>query len=314
MKTTIENRQIKDGQRDVERSFRQNGPFYHVSSKPLETSIIFGDEEEKKTALTLLAITCAELDAEVLAYALMSNHFHLLLRNRDPLLFYNSFVGKLESFLVRHGHPGIKLPFDPTVVKVESLRQFRNVVAYIIRNEYVVNPKVNPLSSIWCSGYLYFNSFIDAFHYLYKSPDKLSIDARRILTKTRNLALPANVKIWNNSVAPSSFVNFKLVEHLYGNTWCFFRHVFKDVEAQIETAIALGETPLTPDEEMIRTVYSICMQNWGMAVSELSSSQKMELMKIMKYDYKCSNAQISRIAGIKPSEVDRFFPMSAKAK
>ncbi len=40
-----------------EQLFRKEGPFYHLSTKPLENGIIFECEEERKVAMNLMAIT-----------------------------------------------------------------------------------------------------------------------------------------------------------------------------------------------------------------------------------------------------------------
>ena len=39
-----------------EQLFRKYGPFYHLSTKPLENGVIFECEEERKVAINLIAI------------------------------------------------------------------------------------------------------------------------------------------------------------------------------------------------------------------------------------------------------------------
>ena len=299
---------------EIERLFASNGPFYHVCSKPLEDALLFYGDEDKKAALAYLAITCDELNARLLAYALMSNHFHLLLNCPDPELYFEYLVEKLEKYLSRHGHPGIKLPSEPTIVKINTLKQLRDAIAYIIRNEYVVNPNTNPLSCLWCSGFLYYNPVYEmlAAHLKTVRAKDISLTAHRRITKSRDLRLPDSAIVYDDTVMPTSFVDVRFAESMFESARQFTVSVFKNVEAQVETALSLGETPVIPDEEMSGIVYSYCKRTWDRTPKELSRLQQTELMKQLKNTYRSSNAQISRLTGIPQKEVNAFYPLGAK--
>ncbi|MBO7071565.1 MAG: hypothetical protein J6W09_09780 [Bacteroidales bacterium] len=301
---------------EMESLFSSNGPFYHVCSKALENALLFYGVEDKKAALAYLAITGGELNARLLAYSLMSNHFHLLLNCPNPQLYYSMFVEKLESYLSRHGHPGIKLPKEPTVVPIKTLKQFRETLAYIIRNEYVVNPNVSPVNNLWCSGYLYFNELLLSLTAEMKkvSAKELGPGQQRRITKSRDMKLPSSAVIWKDFVLPSSFVDFKLAESLFQDARQFTVSVFKNVEAQVETALSVGETPITPDEELSGIVFSYCKRTWNKKPLELTRPEVIELMRHLKLTYYSSNAQVARLTGMPIKDVDTFFPLSAKLK
>ena len=59
---------------EIERLFRESGPFFHVHTEPLETGVIFMNDEERAVALVYVAIAAMLAGVEILAYALMSNH------------------------------------------------------------------------------------------------------------------------------------------------------------------------------------------------------------------------------------------------
>lgn len=301
---------------EMEKLFSCNGPYYHVCSKPLENALLFYGVEDKKTALAYLAITGGELNARLFAYSLMSNHFHLLLNCEDPKLYYSMFVDKLETYLSRHGHPGIKLPREPTIVPIKTLKQFRDTLSYIIRNEYVVNKSVNPLSSLWCSGYLYFNESLFSLSADIKKvrTKDLSTIAHRRITMSREMKLPQTAVVWKDIVLPSSFVDYKFAESLFENTRQFLFCVFKNVEAQVETALSVGETPITPDEELSGIVFSYCKRTWNKKPADLARAELIELMRHLKLTYYSSNAQVARLTGMPIKDVDTFFPLSAKLK
>ena len=63
-----------------EQLFREYGPFYHLSTKPLEDGLIFECEEERKVAINMMAILAKETHVDILAFAIMSNHFHFIIQ------------------------------------------------------------------------------------------------------------------------------------------------------------------------------------------------------------------------------------------
>ena len=57
----------------------ENG-HYHVTSRSWDRSPLFRDDEHRLEFLDRLAINVARFDWRCLAYCLMDNHFHLLVR------------------------------------------------------------------------------------------------------------------------------------------------------------------------------------------------------------------------------------------
>ena len=134
------------------------------------------------------------------------------------------------------------------------------------------------------------------------------------LLNTKDIDQPfGQLKVLFDYPAPSSFVDYKLVEQLFKNARQFTNKVFKNVEAQIETAKMLGEIPIVPDEEMSALMWKYCKDKWDApGLNKLNSAQRVDLAKYMKYTYHSSNSQISRITSLPISSVNSLFPLSAK--
>lgn len=298
-----------------ERLFKEKGPFFHVCSKPVD-NILFGIDQDRKAALIFLALSAEESSMTILAYAIMSNHFHVILAGNTPERFYVLFKERVNQYLARHGHGGCSLPDEPTTVPVTSLNQLMDEIAYVIRNQYVVDRSVNPLSHLWSSGYLYFNPMLEmlASEVRYKPAAEMSERKIMQLTFSKNTTVPlGRILVFNGIPAPSSFVDYKLVERLFTDARLFTTKVFKNVEGQIETARLLGETPVFTDEEMSRLMWKYCKEEFGVnSIKQLTMAQKVELAKHMKYSYHSSNGQIARITLLFRREVDSLFPLSSK--
>lgn len=54
--------------------------FYHVMNRGAGRRVIFQNDEQRKSFVALLELVSVEYQAEIHAYCLMDNHFHILLR------------------------------------------------------------------------------------------------------------------------------------------------------------------------------------------------------------------------------------------
>ena len=300
-----------------EQKFRESGPFYHLSTKPLENGLVFECEEERKIALNLTAITAKEFQIDILAFALMSNHFHFIIRGElvDGLAFFNRLKKRLSNFFSRRGRPGVLeiVNVDPDTPAISSLTQLRNEIAYVIRNPYVARVDVNPFTYPWCSGYLYFNPLLNSLSS--KSVNELSYKEKRNMTRMTNPILDPQFRIRNGMIAPESFVNYKLVEQLFPNARKFAWWVFKNVEAQVETSTRMGERPNLNDDELFVTAQKLSRTQYGRdSVKELSLGQRKELGVQLKNKWGASNGQVARIAQLDQRIVDSLFPLTAKRR
>ena len=300
-----------------EQLFRDSGPFYHLSTKPLENGLIFECEEDRKIAINLMAVTAKEFQIDILAFALMSNHFHFLIRGElvDGLAFFHRLKKRLSNYFTRRGRPGILNPVnvDPDTPAISSLTQLRNEIAYVIRNPYVARVDVNPFAYPWCSGYLYFNPLLSSLSS--KSVNELSYKEKREMTRMTNPILDSQLRVRDGMIASESFVNYKLVEQLFPHARKFTWWVLKNVEAQVETSVRLGEKPNLNDDELFITAQQLSRTEYGRdSVKELPLQQRKELGVLLKNKWGASNGQVARIAQLDQRTVDEMFPLTAKKR
>ncbi len=271
-------------------------------------------DEEREVAMVYIAIAAMLAGVEVLAYALMSNHFHFIIRGNEGRCrdFYARSSKMLGLYFSRHGRAGVlDLIGRPDPTPITSLKQLRDEIAYVIRNPFVVRKDVHVFAYPWCSGFLYFNPMLSMIGQ--RPANELTVREKRELTHSRDLPLPMGLTLVDGQVFPGSFVNYRLVESMFTDCRQYLFWVFKNVERQVETAIRLGEKPSLTDEEMLSTSLRLCKEDFGVnGPSKLTESQRFELAKKLRFDYHASNGQLSRFTGLPPATVDALYPLSAK--
>ncbi len=167
--------------RYVLRDFKQN-EYYHVLNYGVDKRNIFGDEEDFRTFLYYLKVyllpksTIEEKmpnlpkrmlsknrnsEVEIIAYTLMPNHFHLLLREKE-LGGISLFMKQLSNaytkyFNERHTRSGslFEGPFKAANVKSEDITQ---VVRYIHLNSFLAGIVDDPEKYRWSDFPTYTNS------------------------------------------------------------------------------------------------------------------------------------------------------------
>ena len=299
---------------ELEQVFREGGPFYHLHTKPLETGVIFENDIDRAVALVYIAVAAKTIGVEILAYALMSNHFHFILQGSEEQCqaFFDMVKKRLSLYFSRHGRPGVlKAVGSPDPSPITSLKQLQDEIAYVIRNPYVVRVDVNPLAYLWCSGFLYFNPLLDLIRT--RPTSQLRGPEKRALLRSHDVDLPEGLTWIDGCVFPGSFVNYRLAESMFRDAQQFTITVFKNVEAQVETALRLGEKPSVNDDEMLSASLRLCRNEYGVkGPSLLTKEQKFDLARRLKFDYYASNGQVSRFTTLPLATVNALYPLSAK--
>ena len=302
-------------ERMQEQLFRESGPYYHLHTKPLEKGLIFQEEEERKVAINFIAIIAKEVNVEILALALMNNHFHFIIRGEkvDALKFFRRLKKRLAYFLARKGRSRVLDSMEPMATAITTLTQLRNEIAYVIRNPYVVMVDVNPLAYPWCSGYLYFNPLLP---FLGSKPvNALTYREKRAITRATDAIIDPVFQVRDGMIAMESFVNYRLVEQLFPHARKFTWWVFKNVEAQVGVAMNLDEHPNLSDDELYVVTRRICEDRFNKKGSnELTGQERKQLAVTLKNDWYASNAQAARLSGLDLDAIDDLFPMAARKK
>lgn len=263
--------------------------------------------------MNLMAIAKMASDCKLLAYSIMTNHFHFILSGQEEevLSFFERYKLLLDNYFSRHGKPGIMRSVKAGITAINDLRQLRTEIAYVIRNAFVARPEVNVFADPWSSGFLYFNPLLVKNGV---SASSLKGRSLREFTCSRTITeVDARIYVKDGVAQPWSFVDYEYAMSFYDNARQFVFSVLRSVEAQVETSLKYGDDPAVCDEELLPRVMDLSRKTFQEAgVFQLNARQKKELAVLVKNKYHSSNKQLARVIKIPLSEVDAMFPLCVK--
>ena len=145
------------------RLFADTAPFTHLYTSPLQTALLVENDEDRAFLLNMIALTGSQIRADLLAFAIMSNHLHLIIQGTvtTAQMLFDSLLRKTVRYYSARDNAKEIASVTCGYTEITSLRQFENEVVYVIRNPFVVNDSVHLFAYPWCSGYLYFNPLPD---------------------------------------------------------------------------------------------------------------------------------------------------------
>lgn len=296
-------------EREREVRLRETGPYYHVYTKHVEDQVLICPGETLDVAIVYMALAARDTGVTILVYAVMSNHFHWILRGSRETCreFFEQFRHLMDIYLARHSKIGIVKNIQAGYTEITTPKQFRDETAYVLRNPFVVRTDIHPFFNPWTSARLYFSpcpvnpAGIPA--------GKLSFRTKRGFTKSNTLLLSDEWQIVGSQIDPSSFVDYKTVESFFSHARQFTYALFKNTERQVEIAMNYGEAPVIPDEEMLPIVLRLCRERFGLnRTGKLSDRQKKELAVTLRQDYGSSRSQLARMTGLQPAIIEAMFP------
>lgn len=299
-----------------EKLFMEAEAFFHVCTKPIETEVYFRSEEEMDMALNAIGIAVFASGCRLLAFSVMSNHFHFIIEGRREVcvLFFQVFRMHLAKFIPDDRIRRLLRILEAQYISIDHLRQLRDEIAYVVRNPFSARNNVNMFAYKWCSGYLYFNQMLPLFQ-KGTSASEMTVDRRRAFLKSRSPEVDSRLMVLDGAALPSSFVDYKRAESFFENAREYQHCLLKNVESQVNIAKRLGETVALDDHEMWDVVFRLCRNTFKAgSPKELTQEDRITVARTMKYDYSASNAQIARCLGMMRSAVDQIFPLSARNK
>ena len=124
-------------EQQCERSFDNNGPFWHLCTPGDNIGILFSDREEFKYGMNLMAL-CRLLcsDVEIYTHTLMNNHIHAIVggKGESCLDFFKEFKKRLQRYLSNKRRMIDLAGFECALIPIPDLKSLRSEIVYVNRD------------------------------------------------------------------------------------------------------------------------------------------------------------------------------------
>ena len=273
--------------------------YYHICSDGNFTSVIFHNPDDFKAAMNRLAILSHKYHIVILAFVLMDNHIHIIVRafSKDVCtLFAQEFKRLTGKYCAHHyGTEGALRRLPVQVLPIVDEDDLKTKICYVLKNP--TKARIAMFYNYpWGTGNLYFRNVKDA-----SIPERgirvkdLGVNQLRSVCQSRQ-QIPAEWILVDGLILPENYVPVADVEAFFKTprSFMYFLSLNKDDEIERETSnddnIRLTDTEL----RQVRNLLS--KQLFGTAkLLELSLPQRLKLARCLRSKYLCSKKQIARI-------------------
>mgnify|MGYP003295820117 CR=1 FL=1 len=285
-------------------TFESIGECYHLWT-PENFEIIFTCDSDFQIGMNIIAI-CAKLypDIRIVTFEWMANHLHMVLAGQESRI--RSLLNTLKRFLARYfqanGRSIDWSHFTPGLRRISSLEDMRNVIIYDNMNGYEISPGHTPFSYPWGANRYFFNP--DACRLAMSQSRKMSLRERQSSTRSRSADYVSDILMFDGYALPLSFCDIETGQRLFRNPSHYFSKVSRSVETDKTIAKEIGENIYYTDSDLFAAVSKACRERYGFpSPGQIPSEAKMEIAKMMRFEYNASVKQIQRMLKLGPDTI-----------
>lgn len=277
--------------------------YWLVTTEHLKDRLWFRDEEDFKVGMNQVAVLAATSSVQILAFILMSNHAHFVLsgtkeETTDFIICFKKRYSQYYSkkYSVKEFLRENKVDFKELHLNDESLER---AIAYVQMNSVAANICLHPSGYPWGTGGVFFNEI----KIKRRTLGELSYRENKRLIHSK-IALPSNYLLDENDVvSPISYVKTKVVESIYKSAKRMNYFLQSSSKARL-----IKEAPSFKDQLIISAMQDLVVSLFRKKnFEDLTSVQKSEILKQLRYRFSSEPNQLSRISGMPFEEVCRML-------
>lgn len=189
--------------------------YYHIYTKGLVDDLIFRDREDYIAGMNYVAISVHQTLVCMLAFVLMSNHFHFVVyaEAHEAEQFINLYKNLISRYVaLKYGTHKLLYKVKTTCANVDVADEgLKRLIAYVLNNPVSAGVNCMPQSYEWGSGRCYFSN-ID---YYKDSRPVTGLGVREACVKLKS-KIRLSEKYYINTqgyIEPSSYVDVRFVEN-----------------------------------------------------------------------------------------------------
>ena len=275
--------------------------FYHVYTKGLEDNLIFRDREDYITGMNYVALCTFCIGIDMLAFTLMSNHFHFVIyaTPEEAKMFVERYKILVSRFIYnKYGTEHLLRRLSTSCKAIEDTNEaLKSIIAYVLRNHIKAGVNVSVQGYEWSSGHCYF-----AGKDLLQGTRSIS----EISTKEYRQMMRSKVRLSDQYringggyIEPASYVCIDFVEKCYGRTQSFDYFIYKAGSARSSE----GPVDFSDDLVLIGLKEILYKKYEAKDLEDIGFGAHKDILLMLKRQFNCSPKQLARIMKMNMKEV-----------
>ena len=303
---------------------KHNVQFWHLCTPGKLQSLLFRERSDYIEGKNMVALSACKFSQSVGIYVfeLMSNHFHFVIeaRKEDAEAFYHDYYSRLRRFLGRQGRAQELNGISYSLIPVDNETYLRHLIAYVHRNAFLVNSSCSPFSWLWGTNAHIFSSLEP---YLHKtSLNTIALRTKQEMFHSREVNFPSNYYLINSVenegytsgyISPACYCKIAECEKLFRNAHQYYFNITRKVESFSDIARELGDSITYTDEEIFSAATHLLLTKYNKEkISMLNRNEKIEIAKVLHFNYNAGNEQICRVLRLSDTLIDSMFPRACE--
>lgn len=282
---------------------------YHICTEGTGNGIVYSKDEDYKEAIKISAVAAYVCNVKIICYCHMSSHSHFVIiaqKDEDAIRFGDLFKRKYGIYARKRNNVwSVYRNVDSSPILIKDIYYLKNCIAYVLLNPVAAGIVKSPEQYSWSSFHCYFES-------VGHSGRPISTFTKRaikndILKTHHDMSRTGFLIGEENCVLPSSFVEYKYVEKLFGNHMNFYRTLVK-TKSDEEEARYIGRIVRYSDNEALSEVILFAQRYYHVnRVNELTKEQKYKSARFVQAKTGISNKRIARILNLRKEEIDHIL-------
>ena len=293
-------------ERYVKVSYKMGKGYFHVSSHGLERNDIFKSKEDFIQGMNDVALCVLGYDVIILAFCLMSNHFHFVLYGladecsrfaeeykRRCAMRMRKMTGEVK------GLKEVRLQIDT----VDNMEYLENAIAYVLRNPIAAGIFAMPYHYLWSSISVYFRNGEHQGGYRL---NELGIRKRQRILRSHQAVPDSYMVDAQGMILPSCYVNAEMVEKIFRHPSRLMMSLAKKVENDVEVHFGIAKQITVTDQELLTQMNELIGLEFGKnSILQLSMEERLKLSLLLKRNFGAGVKQIARVTRLSPEIVSK---------
>lgn len=281
--------------------------YFHVSSQSLEANEIFRSKEEFIQGMNDIALCILGHDVCIMAFCLMSNHFHFVLYgiSRECRRFAEEYKRRCGIRMRKFsgevkGLKDVQLQID----EIDSPEYLENAIAYVLRNPLAAGIFMMPYHYPWSSISTYFrNSQLQGAERV----NELGVRKRQRILHSHQSVPDTYMVDSQGMILPSCYVNAAMVEKIFRHPTRLMMSIARKVEQDVEVCMGITSQVSMTDQEVMTQMNALIRLEFDKnSIFQLSMEERMKLCTLLKRNFGAGVKQIARLTKLSPEIVGKI--------